>query len=120
MRGRRSAPQQLSLQAPNVPLTNKVDLWPAPLVSTNLRHPYADQSSVAGKLSDFVDRLAGDHRPVWVTPSIFSLVEQGFAAIFFNANAGKFVSLRRGPSGGLISRGFNECPYGRTRRHPPH
>ncbi len=30
------------------------------------------------------------------------------------------VSLRRGPSGGLISRGFNECPYGRTRRHPPH
>jgi hypothetical protein len=36
------------------------------------------------------------------------------------AAAVQLVSLRRGPSGGLISRGFNECPYGRTRRPPPH
>jgi hypothetical protein len=30
------------------------------------------------------------------------------------------VCLRRGPSGEMISRGFNECPYGRTRGHSPH
>jgi hypothetical protein len=32
----------------------------------------------------------------------------------------QFVSLRRGPSGGMIWRGFIECPYGRTREHAPH
>lgn len=30
------------------------------------------------------------------------------------------VSLRRGPSGCWAVRSFIECPYGRTRRHPPH
>ncbi|WP_254693842.1 META domain-containing protein [Sulfitobacter sp. SK025] len=30
------------------------------------------------------------------------------------------VNLRRGPSGCWAVRSFIECPYGRTRRHPPH
>jgi hypothetical protein len=53
-------------------------------------------------------------------------LRDGFLQVLFDhSNMGGFhgaftVSLRRGPSGGLISRGFNECPYGRTRRHPPH
>jgi hypothetical protein len=40
-------------------LAHKVDLWPSPFFSADRFHPHANQSSVAGKLSDFVDGLAG-------------------------------------------------------------